>query len=59
MRTYIFSPREKEALKKYLDGTEKNTLLLRVLLSRIRNADLLEEDVVLFLKVRKKLKEGG
>lgn len=59
MRTYIFSPREKEALIKYLDGTEKNTLLLRVLLSRIRNADLLEEDIKLFLKVRKKLKEGG
>lgn len=56
MRRYIFTDREADMLNRWLRGELRPMpVQLRKLLSRIRHADELVEDIQLFLTVREKL----
>ena len=57
MKNYIFTPKERQVLQEHQGKRNLKPSLYYVLINRIRNADQLEEDVKLFLKLRKKLKK--
>jgi hypothetical protein len=53
MRSYIFTKREREIIRSFLDGTvERDDPLLMVILSRIKGFTDLRSDVDLYVRLR-------
>lgn len=56
MRTYIFTPREREAINGFLEGkVEWNDVIFRRLRVRMRTFNDLAADVELYLGLRRRL----
>ena len=55
MRSYIFTEYERKLLREWLEQRVESSDALRKVLSRIRHAEQINEDVKLFLKARSKL----
>jgi len=56
MRSYIFTNRERQVIKAFLDGRAKSGEdIMRQVISRIRLFSNLEDDVDLYLKLREVL----
>jgi len=59
MRTYIFTSKEREVIRKFLDGkTAAKDHAVRVLLSRVRVFKALSSDVELYLELRSRIAES-
>jgi len=56
MRTYIFTPRERTILKKWLEGAEVSSLDLARLKYYFKTFKQLPKDISLYLKVAEKWK---
>lgn len=55
MRSYIFTEYERKLLREWLSEKAEKSIALRKVLSRIRLAERLKQDIQLFLEAQKRL----